>query len=769
MKKIISTFLCTISVFLLIPTVMADTSNYTIYVSPNGSDENDGNLGSELASLMGAKNRVRQLKNTYDNIEVIFEGGTYYFDDSVVFNAEDSAPEGGSITYKGADGEKVYFKGSKVLDKSKFTLVSDSEIMEKLPDSSKVLAVNLSEFGIVAENYTPVADGVDDYILFVDGKRQKVAGWPNGEEEYASADSYGTDKLTTWKNAGEFYISAYWSNDYNSYRKKITGSEVESVINSITSETGRFRVLHLPEELDNPGEWYIDRNKNILYYYPYEDFENSEITIAVLKSEMIKIRYTDRINFENIHFAESRGRGIFAGDIVGWDVLDKSESVNIKNCIFSGFGYTAIHCSGINSGVVESGDYERDSLNYWTGVKDWTIDGNCFYDLSYGAIILDAGAITPLVSGECVIKNNYIYNTNISSVNHAAIWLRHGVGNVVENNIIHHVPYHAVTYNGNNQMVKRNELYNANRHTIDCGVVYTGRSFYQRGGIVEENYIHDSNPVDTTFSKSNNAIYFDDTIGGQTARNNLIVNVQRGVTVNGSQGNTVDGNIMYGCEYNTHLNDMFLTNESIINMKDKDFGRMTYSPGFLDEYPETLEIYNNYKTEFALNKVQNNIMRDGKLYIAKTENNTILNNQILDNDADFEGAVDARNGLFSFSNGTFNVSNVGIIENSILNDVIYQDFKVILPVNSQSITWYDTCRFEWENATGADSYRVEFAKDEGFSDIVYSKASDYNFCDIRLTMSTGNYYWRVVAVNESEKLSDEWTSNIGTITVTGWL
>ena len=215
MKKIISTFLCTISVFLLIPTVMADTSNYTIYVSPNGSDENDGNLGSELASLMGAKNRVRQLKNTYDNIEVIFEGGTYYFDDSVVFNAEDSAPEGGSITYKGADGEKVYFKGSKVLDKSKFTLVSDSEIMEKLPDSSKVLAVNLSEFGIVAENYTPVADGVDDYILFVDGKRQKVAGWPNGEEEYASADSYGTDKLTTWKNAGEFYISANWSNDYN--------------------------------------------------------------------------------------------------------------------------------------------------------------------------------------------------------------------------------------------------------------------------------------------------------------------------------------------------------------------------------------------------------------------------------------------------------------------------------------------------------------------------------------------------------------------------
>lgn len=770
-EKIISTFLSVVCFLSLVPQVLAEASTYTIYVSSNGSDENDGSLGSELATLQGAKNRVRQLKKTYDNIDVIFKGGTYRFSDSVIFTEEDSAPQGGRITYKGAEGEKVYFKGSKVLDNSKFTAVTDSNMISRLPDSSKVLAAKLSEVGITADDYTIKSDGVDDYILFADGERQREAMWPNGEEEYALVSSYDTDKLTKWKNADEVYIKAYWTNDYNSYKQKVAGSEIEATINGITGNSGRFKILHMAEELDSPGEWYIDREQNILYYYPYDDFENSEIEIASLTKSMITIYYTDRIDFQNIHFSQSRGIAITSANITGWDVLDSSDSVNIKNCIFSGLGYTAICCSGSNLGYVEGGNYQRNSLNYWTGVKNWTIEENSFYDLSYGAVILDSGVVSPLVSGECVIKNNYIYNTNLSSVNHAAIWIRNGVGNIVENNIIHHTPYHAINYNGNNQLVKRNELYNANRLSIDCGVVYTGRSFKERGGVVEENYIHDSNPVDTSLNKSNNAIYFDDTINGQTARNNLIVNVQRGVCANGSQANTVEGNIMYDCEYSTHLNDMFLTTDGIVSMKNTEYDRMKHTPGFVDAYPEAKEIYKNYKTEFALNKVKNNMAFKGTLNatfeIAKEENNTIENNQVFSSDAEFEAAVNGKNSIFTVSNGVFSMSDVGILENNTLDDVIYEAFKVRYPFDSHSIKKLSVCRFQWENATGADSYRLELSKDISFGSIALSADSNYNFCDITipLTMSAGDYYWRVVAVNKSATLSKEWTSDMGRITV----
>jgi len=779
-RKIIGVILSAVCLISLMPVAMADASVYTIYVSPDGSDENDGTLGSELATLQGAKNRVRQLKRDYDNIEVVFREGTYRFSDSVIFTEEDSAPEGGRITYKGAEGEKVYFKGSKVLDKSKFTAVSDSDMISRLPDSSKVLAVKLSDFGIVAEDYTIKSDGVDDYILFADGERQREAMWPNGEEEFALVSSYDTSKLTTWKNADEVYIKAYWANDYNSYKEKVAGSEVEAKINAITSDSKRFKVLNIAEELDTPGEWYIDRDKNILYYYPYEDFAEAEIELAFLTGSMITLYYTDRVDFQNIHFSESRGSAIKSAGFYGWDVLATSEDVNIKNCIFSGLGYTAVFAGHWVVGYIEGESYERNTLNYWTGVKDWTIDGNCFYDLSYGAILLDSGAVSPLASGNSIIKNNYIYNTNLASVNHAAVWIRHGVGDTVENNVIHHIPYHAINYNGNNHLVKRNELYNATRLTIDCGVVYTGRSFYQRGSVVEENYIHDSNPVEY-YKKSNgnrlwsnNAIYFDDTIGGQTARNNLIVNVQRGVCANGSQGNTVDGNIMYECEYNTHLNDNFLTDESTISRKDSEFDRMKHTPGFVDEYPEVMEIYDNYKTEFALNRVKDNIAFKGTLKaafeIAKEENNTIENNQVLTNTSEFETAVNAKNGVFSFNNGVFTTSGVGILKNDVLNDVIYEEFKVRFPADSHSIKILSSCRFGWESATGADSYRIEFSKDESFGSIAYSTESDYNFCDVTIpmTMSAGNYCWRVVAVNKSSGLSNEWTSDTGRITVKGW-
>ena len=40
------------------------------------------------------------------------------------------------------------------------------------------------------------------------------------------------------------------------------------------------KIINLLEEIDYPGEWFLDHETQILYYYPPEDFENADIRLA---------------------------------------------------------------------------------------------------------------------------------------------------------------------------------------------------------------------------------------------------------------------------------------------------------------------------------------------------------------------------------------------------------------------------------------------------------------------------------------------------------
>ena len=77
-RKLIALTLAVIMVLSLVTVVSAaENECYTIYVSPNGSDLNEGTFEKPLKSLEGAKNKVATLDNTQP-ITVVFRGGFYY-------------------------------------------------------------------------------------------------------------------------------------------------------------------------------------------------------------------------------------------------------------------------------------------------------------------------------------------------------------------------------------------------------------------------------------------------------------------------------------------------------------------------------------------------------------------------------------------------------------------------------------------------------------------------------------------------------------------
>ena len=94
----------------------ADTNAADFYVATNGRDDWSGRVAEPnadltdgpFATLTRARNAVRALKKVSDkkNFVVRIRGGTYLFRETLVFSLEDSAPNGGTITYAAYPHEK---------------------------------------------------------------------------------------------------------------------------------------------------------------------------------------------------------------------------------------------------------------------------------------------------------------------------------------------------------------------------------------------------------------------------------------------------------------------------------------------------------------------------------------------------------------------------------------------------------------------------------------------------------------------------------------
>ena len=78
-----------------------------LYVSPSGSNQNDGSVESPFATIAHAQTVVRNFKgqNPSEPITVYLRGGKYYLTEPVVFGAEDSGSEEAPIAYKANEEE----------------------------------------------------------------------------------------------------------------------------------------------------------------------------------------------------------------------------------------------------------------------------------------------------------------------------------------------------------------------------------------------------------------------------------------------------------------------------------------------------------------------------------------------------------------------------------------------------------------------------------------------------------------------------------------
>lgn len=522
------------------------------YVSNSGTSHGDGSINNPFPTLEKAKSAMRLVKNKeeYDDVRIIIRGGKYEISETTAFTAEDSGTEKTPLVISNYPGEQVIFSGGKDVDMSKAVKVTDSKVLEKIPEEARdyILQIDLKEQGLtglgnVNQTYYAVYNTGTMTSLLWDGETIDRARWPNGEYAKTGAILYAPEtwysdngsrlppaddpgvifkvdapRVSMWKDAPYAWLFGYYGNDWSTYSLKI--KDVQS--NIIFTETspgfgiskGRpYYIFNLIEEMDAPGEWYIDKDTEILYIYPKTEItENTNVCFSTLESNMISISYAKNIRVEGIIFENSKNAAVS---------ISNSENCEVAGCIIRNMSETAGGATGKNCGF-RSCD---------------------IYNIGSTALSINGGDTTTVEPGGCYVVNCHIYDwAKVKRVYNGAISIN-GVGQYAAYNKLHYAPHFAIALSGSNCIIEYNEIFDVVRETADSGSIYDGKKWYAPGSIIRYNYFHD---IVNTMGGGFTAVgmYCDDMLADRTVWGNLFVRVDNPILIGGGPNNHVENNIM---------------------------------------------------------------------------------------------------------------------------------------------------------------------------------------------------------------------------------
>ncbi len=800
-KRIISLALAMLLVLGIVPATFAAEAT-SLYVSPDGNDSAVGTIEAPMQSVKAAIERVRELKAQGIKItEVVFREGDYYVSD-IVLDARDSGTEENPIVYRAYDGEKVAFKGSKRVDVTKATQVTDEATLARLHKNAKgkLVAVDLKAQGFTREDIcdTSFVNGIESMLyaggthssagdyntVFVDGSELDIAQWPNGRQYTVWGKSvsdysftYTENEPERWVNAKDWWIGsfAYYDFSYTTVTPESIDTEAK-VINMPKNSVSifynpyskRWKAFNLLEELDIPGEYYIDRDTMMLYMYPPHSLSKAKVEISKEYVAVVSVNGASHITFKDIEFSQSRNVGV--------------KVTNVRNVDFLGCTFRDNATYGIrNTGSAENRPVTYDLFGgkrmYNDASYDMDIKGCVFDNMGVSSIWLLGGNTDTLTPSNNVIEDCYFYSA-ANRYLFAAIVVA-GTGVTVRQNTITHARQHAITFYGNDHIIEQNEVYDVIRDVGDAAAIYQGRQHLYRGSVVRRNFLYDIAPTDPLLVSGTVGIYMDDTQLGNTVEQNIIHGVSTAYNNNGAgqmtvRNNTIVNALKYPMNFHNtpwsegdvnHTTYYATVDEEIASIKDKDL--------YFERYPELGEWARTHKNIKSWNKITDNLIVGDKIprissqdekYATFEHNVQVPSTDDFVNPADMDFRLKSDSTLAKELPGvltdSFDIEEIGAQSDFHFNGND-SPFRILWPQKNSTIS-SDKVELHWQEPFGANRYRVEVATDIGFNNIIYDKVHPYNYALLGNLDPGATYYWRVTAMNTSRRHKAQW-QNVGGI------
>ncbi len=575
----------------------------TIYVSKSGSDAwsgrfanpNEAKTDGPVASLERAKELAREYRQegTWTVVEV--DAGLYELAEPLRFTAEDGGEsETNRVVWRARKDAKVTISAGRYVTGAK--KVADPDVLAKLPQAArdKIYVVDLSDQQ-VGDLGTP-ASGVE---LFYQGKPTRLARYPNDDfikitelerEGTNVVDIRGTKGVAEGKfffddgemarcvDEPDLWVDGYWFWDWAEQKHKVVQIdpvakrlEVAPPYHVYGYRVGQwFYVFNAFCELDEPGEFYVDREKKALYFYPYAPFQNDEDLLLTRLTNAVVFSEVEHFTFSGFSILGARDTAI---SCQGWLNDVKVERCDVSNC-----GGSGIYLVGSNLIVSE--------CELW--------------NLGAAGISVSGGDRKTLEPSRNMIVNNYAHDyARIQRVYAPGIRVD-GVGAYVAHNLVENAPHMGMGFGGNDHLFELNEIANVCQESNDAGAIYTGRNWTMRGNILRYNYLHD-----ITGFRNNGCvgIYLDDMFSSADIVGNLFVNVTRAAFIGGGRDCKIADNLFVNCNPAVHVDARGAgwANDHIQGWLNEEKEKGTLSgikynePPYSTKYPELASILDEGK------------------------------------------------------------------------------------------------------------------------------------------------------------------------------
>ncbi|MCC6798151.1 MAG: right-handed parallel beta-helix repeat-containing protein [Candidatus Hydrogenedentes bacterium] len=547
-----------------------------------------------------------QAKEKQYSIAVAFEPGSYEITHPIELGPEDGFSSSDvfprlSFCVRNAESGKsgeVHFVGGKTLRNWK--LVNDKTALDRLPndDARKAVmqcdlkALGITDYGTLKRRGFGRPTEPAALELFFDGQPMTLARWPNNDwariaDVPAGAEGkfiYEGDQPAKWSRPGEVWIHGYWTWDWADSFEQVGSIDPQTKEISTVAPHGvygykkgaRFYALNILEELDQPGEYYVDRESGVLYFWPPKPIDSAPAQVSLLEGPMFIINGAQNVSINGITFECTRGAGV---------QVTNADRVTVSDCTFRNIGTNAITMDG----------------------KDSSIRNCVMYNLGDGGISISGGDRMTLTPGNLVADNNEIHDYSLTVRTYTSAINVSGVGNTVSHNLIYNAPHMAIGLGGNDHIIEYNEVHHVCMETHDAGAFYMGRDWTQRGNVVRYNFMHEMGNGDVQ------AIYLDDWTSGVMVYGNICHGARRGVLVGGGRDNIIDNNIFVNCGTGVHIDQRGLGwaknyfNGETPTLFDRMKDVKGDQPPYTDKYPELKTLLNDEPVLAKGNKVIHNI------------------------------------------------------------------------------------------------------------------------------------------------------------------
>ena len=635
-----------------------------IFVSAVGDDSGDGSEEEPLRTLEKAIDVANEMREDSDKlIEILLREGTYSVTNTIkIINSQ---KDDTLLKISAYQDEKVTINAGVDISLSAMS-IADSDFTNAIidkPNAGSVLRYNLKDaqiedLGEISLRGHLISDEKEAQAeLSLNGEVQKLAGWTNGEYtgliKPTDSNEYGKRTKSGIANGCSFQVNydrpSQWSKPEQAWLSGTIGPNYEFdyyPVSRFDSEEKRvylsrgalekyytdpyYRFENVPEELDEPGEYYIDRQSGMLYFYPPEDApKDSVLTITMstptldvsgkAPNSMFRIENSKNIVFENLIFKGGRGSAITGKN---------NSNIQFINCEINSFGENGIR---------------------FDASTDIKISDCKIHDVGQdGILFVSCGNYKTLSPSNIVVSNNDIYNfARLERSYKTGIDFGYRcVGATAANNHIHNGPHAGMIFYGVNNDIYGNEFDNLVTEFSDMDALYCNNSNYpwERGNKIHNNYFHDigKSSMNGRHQINVRAIRTDNRGCGLNIYENLFYNIGNGGNGNGNNGigaitaegtrNRIFNNLFVDCNeayFNTlqykeieNADDGTLYPDTVINSSGVEVANTingakvadlkkqmeNYLPVYGKQFPELYKYFYEHPNMSKTNEFKNNMI-----------------------------------------------------------------------------------------------------------------------------------------------------------------